>query len=256
MDHVKKQTLLCVDDDEKNLELLEAVLSPLGHELKFAGSGEDALRQIAQEIPDLILLDIMMPAMSGLEVLEKLRAGEKTRSIPVVLVTALQAPEDKARGLKAGCDDFLSKPFDVSELTARVQSLLKISAYRRSLDEKEAAWNTVFLYASSPMIVCRCDWVITQLNQAAQRYLMPGTEFENVNFLDFIFEHYSVSVPWNELNDCVSAPKKFKIEKKDSQRSMVRSADVNVEIFENSAHEVVNIVLTLKDITGGAGKKG
>ncbi|MFA7255610.1 MAG: response regulator [Candidatus Omnitrophota bacterium] len=255
MDSVKKQTLLCVDDDKKNLELLEALLSPLGYELQFSESGAEALKRVAEKAPDLILLDIMMPAMSGIEVLAKLRSNEKTRSIPVVLVTALHAPEDKARGLKAGCDDFISKPFDESELIARVRSLLKISSYRDSLDEKEKLWNIIH-GMSQPLIVCRPDWVITNLNQAAHRYLMPGTEFENVNFLDFIFDHYTVSVPWNELNDCTSAPKKFQIEKKGTERSASQHAEVNLEVFENSAHEVVSIVLTLRDIAGSAGKKG
>jgi CheY-like chemotaxis protein len=252
MKDVKKQTILCVDDDKKNLELLEALLSPLGYDLELSGSGEDALNRIAQRIPDLILLDIMMPVMSGLEMLERLRSVERTRVIPVVLVTALHAAEDKARGLKAGCDDFISKPFDENELIARVRSLLKISYYRNSLDEKEKAWNTVFLYATHPMIVCQTDWVITHLNQAAQRYLMPGNEFENVNFLDFIFEHYAVSVPWNELNDCTAAPKKFQIEKKVAERSVIQRAEVSLEVFENSVHEAVNIVLTLRDMVDGS----
>ena len=255
MDQIEKQTLLCVDDDKKNLELLEALLSPLGYELKFSESGEDALKQIAKEIPDLILLDIMMPVMSGLEVLERLREDEKTRSIPVVLLTALYAPEDKARGLKAGCDDFVSKPVDPNELIARIRSLLKINYYRKSLDEREKSWNVVFLHAASPLIVCRPDWFITNLNRAAQRYLMPGSEFENVNFLDFIFDHYVVSVPWNELNDCTSAPKKFQIKKKDAERSAIQCAEVKLEVFETPDHKVASIVLTLRDITGGAEKK-
>ncbi len=250
MDNMKKQTLLCVDDDTKNLELLEALLSPLGYELKFSESGEDALKQIAQEVPDLILLDIMMPVLSGLEVLARLRSEERTRLIPVVLVTALNADKDRIKGFDMGCDDFISKPFDEIELSARVRSLLSISCYRRSLDEKEKLWNIIH-EMSQPLIVCRPDWVITNLNQAAQRYLMPGTGFENVNFLDFIFDHYSVSVSWNELNDCMSAPKKFKIEKKGSERSAIQRAEVNLEVFENSAHEVVNIVLTLRDTSGG-----
>ncbi len=251
MGNEKKRTVLCVDDDKKNLELLEALLLPLGYDLELSGSGEDALNRISQRIPDLILLDIMMPVMSGLQVLETLRSSERTRSIPVVLVTALHAPEDKARGLKAGCDDFISKPFDESELIARVRSLLKVSFYRDSLDEKEKLWHMIS-EMSQPLIVCRPDWVITNLNQAAQRYLMPGTGFENVNFLDFIFDHYTVSVPWNELNDCAGAPKKFKIEKKGSERSAMQCAEVRLEIFENAAHEVVNIVLTLRDIPGGS----
>ena len=255
MDSSAASMILCVDDDKRNLELLEALLLPKKYALKFSESGEDALRQIALEIPDLILLDIMMPGMSGFEVLEQLRSDEKTRLIPVILLTALHAAEDKARGLNAGCDDFISKPFDTTELIARVRSLMRISSYRKTLDEKEKMWHMIN-EMSQPLIVCTPDWVITNLNQAAQRYLMPGTGFENVNFLDFVFEHYAVSVPWKELNDCMSAPKKFGIEKKASERSAIQRAEVSLEIFENSAREVVSIVLTLRDMGGGVEKKG
>jgi CheY-like chemotaxis protein len=249
MDNIKKQTILCVDDDKKNLKLLELTLAPQGYTLKFSGSGADALAQIAEEIPDLILLDVMMPAMSGLDVLELLRKDEKTRLIPVVLLTALSAEEDRMKGLAAGCDDFLSKPFNMIELIVRVRSLLRISNYRSSLDEKEKLWR-IINEMSEPLIVCRPDWVIINLNQSAQRFLVPGMEFENINFLDFTFEHYSVSVPWKELNDCVSAPKKFRIERKDSERPAIQRAEVHLEIYENTAHVVENIVLKFKDIAG------
>ena len=189
----KKQTILCVDDDKKNLELLDAILSPLGYALQFSESGEDALAQVKTKIPDLILLDVMMPTLSGLEVLKRLRSDEKTRSIPVVIVTALRAEEDRARGLEAGCDDFISKPFEKSELMARVRSLLKISAYRSSLEEK-GKWAHVIGEMNKALVVCRPDWVITNYNRAAQRYLMPDPALEEVNFLELIYKNYSVSV--------------------------------------------------------------
>ncbi len=251
MENIKQQTILCVDDDKRNQELLEALLSPQKYALKFAESGEDALRLIAQEIPDLILLDVMMPGMSGLQVLKKLRSEERTRLIPVVLLTALHEEEERLQWFDAGYDDFISKPFDRYELILRVRSLLRISSYRKSLNEKEKLWSAIN-EMSQPLIVCRPDWVITNLNQAAQRYLISGTGFENINFLDFIFNHYSVSVSQGELNDCVAAPKKFLIEKKGSERSAIWCAEVSLEVFENAAHEVVNIVLTLRKIAGGS----
>lgn len=118
-------TILCVDDDFNNRTLLEAVLTPRGYRTILADCGQDALEKAAAELPDLILLDIMMPNMSGIEVLEKLRADEKTKAIPVVMMTALSQPEDKARALEAGCNGFISKPFDRHELMARVEALLK-----------------------------------------------------------------------------------------------------------------------------------
>jgi CheY-like chemotaxis protein len=245
----KKQTIFCVDDDKKNLELLEAVLLPQGYALQFAESGESALKRIAKEAPDLILLDVMMPGMSGFEVLERLRADERTRWIPVVLVTALHADENKNKGLDAGCDEFISKPFDMIELIVRIRSLLRISQYRKSLEEKEKMWHAID-GMNHALILCRPDWIITSLNRAAQRYLMPHTEFQNFNFLDFIYAHYTVSVPRNVLADCKNAPKKFRIGKKESERFANQYAEVSLEVSENPAHEAEKIVLTLQDIEG------
>ncbi len=121
-----KPKILCVDDEKLNLKLLQILLVPEGYEFQGADSGETALSQVAQDPPDMILLDIMMPTMSGFEVLQKLRADEKTRLIPVIMITALREIEDRVKALEAGCDDFISKPFDKSELLARVKSLLRI----------------------------------------------------------------------------------------------------------------------------------
>ena len=132
-----KPVILAVDDQVQNIELLEAYLVGQGYEIIKAASGEEALEKLVHNQIDLILLDVMMPKMSGIEVLSRLRADEKTKAIPVVMVTALKETEDKIKALEAGCDDFISKPFDKTELLARVKSMLKISHYLRQLDEKE-----------------------------------------------------------------------------------------------------------------------
>ena len=124
-----KSIILVVDDQYQNIELLEAYLVGQDYEIIKASSGKGALEKISSNKIDLILLDIMMPEMSGLEVLEKLRAQEKTKLIPVIMVTALKETEDKVKALEAGCDDFISKPVDKIELLARVKSILKISYY-------------------------------------------------------------------------------------------------------------------------------
>ena len=105
MTETKKQIILCVDDDKKNLALLEALLAPKGYALHFAASGEEALKSVVSELPDIILLDVMMPGMSGLTVLGKLRAEERTRLLPIVLLTSLSASDDRIRWIEAGCDD-------------------------------------------------------------------------------------------------------------------------------------------------------
>jgi putative two-component system response regulator len=124
-----KPVILVVDDQPQNIELLEAYLVPQGYEVVKAANGEEALEKLSSNTIDLILLDVMMPGMDGFEVARRVRQDDKNRLLPIVLVTALRETEDRVKGIEAGCDDFLSKPFDKVELLARVQSLLKVKDY-------------------------------------------------------------------------------------------------------------------------------
>ena len=119
-------TLLLVDDDPQNLELLEAILEPLGHKLLFARGGRQALEILAKDRIDLLLLDVMMPEVSGFDVLSELRAQPTYRQIPVVLITAAGDREYRLKGLQLGATEFLEKPVDQPILLARVRSLLQL----------------------------------------------------------------------------------------------------------------------------------
>jgi len=124
-----KPVILVVDDQTQNNELLEAYLVPEGYEIIKATSGAEALEKLAGNQIDLILLDVMMPGMDGFEVTRRIRQDQKNKLMPIILVTALKETEDRIQGIKAGCDDYISKPFDKMELLARIQSLLKVKAY-------------------------------------------------------------------------------------------------------------------------------
>ena len=124
-----KATILVVDDEEMNRNLIEAMLIPLGYEVIFAQNGIEALDKAREEYPDVVLLDIMMPGMNGYEVAKRLKEGEETKIIPIVMVTALSELQDRVKALDAGADDFLTKPVDNIELRARINSLLKVKAY-------------------------------------------------------------------------------------------------------------------------------
>ncbi|HIE16947.1 MAG TPA: response regulator [Dehalococcoidia bacterium] len=108
---------------------MEAILLPLGYQVITARDGQETLTKVNQLSPDVILLDIMMPGMDGFEVTRRLRADDKTRTIPIVMVTALSEVADRVRALEAGADDFLTKPVDKTELIARINSSLKVKAY-------------------------------------------------------------------------------------------------------------------------------
>lgn len=132
--------ILLVDDLPQNLEILSGLLEPEGYALELAQDGAQAVEMALTRPPDLILMDVSMPRLSGLEACRALKADERTRLVPIVLITALSAREDRIQGIAAGCDDFLAKPVDFEELLARTKSLLK---QKELLDDLETAENVL-----------------------------------------------------------------------------------------------------------------
>ena len=127
--------ILVVDDTPVNLKLLADLLSARGYAVVTATSGAEALDKIEAAIPDLVLLDVMMPGMSGYEVCRKLRDNPATSMLPVVMVTALDPTQERVKGIEAGADDFLTKPIHQAELLARVRSLLRVKTLWDQLAE-------------------------------------------------------------------------------------------------------------------------
>ena len=119
--------VLIADDNDQNRELLDAYLANENYQILMARDGEETLQVVREQQPDLILLDIMMPRMSGYEVCEQLKADSEFSGIPVLIVTALNEMGDSEKAVAAGCDDFLTKPVNQLELKTRVRSLLKVS---------------------------------------------------------------------------------------------------------------------------------
>jgi len=131
---IKHDGVLIVDDNEQNLELLHAYLDELGGEVRIAHDGIEAIDSVASNPPDIILLDIMMPRMSGFQVCEKLKKDQATRDIPIIMVTALNEVGDVERAIDSGADDFLTKPVNKLELLTRVRSLLRVRQLKRQLE--------------------------------------------------------------------------------------------------------------------------
>jgi len=132
-DNYQKAKVLIVDDSQESIDLLVYFLKPAGYEIITAGDGIEAIQIIEKSLPDIILLDVMLPKMNGFQVCERLKKNDRTFHIPIVMITALKELKDKIRALEAGADDFISKPFDSVELLARVKSLLRLKFYHDEL---------------------------------------------------------------------------------------------------------------------------
>lgn len=130
----KKAVILVVDDNEQNLELIQAYLEELDCECLSAYDGPEALETVSQKKPDLVLLDVMMPRMSGFEVCRKVKSNPETANIPIIMVTALNEYGDIERAIDSGTDDFLSKPVNKLELLTRVKTMLKLKHLSDTLD--------------------------------------------------------------------------------------------------------------------------
>ena len=139
-------TVLVVDDEPATVALLRAYLEAEGYQVMTACRGEEALEKAFARLPDLVLLDVVMPGLDGFEVCRRLKADSRTQFVPVIIITALQELKDKIAGAEAGADDFLIKPFDCVELLARVRNLLQI---RHLTDRLEHAESVVVALAAA-----------------------------------------------------------------------------------------------------------
>jgi len=129
--------ILIVDDHEDNIEVLKVRLESWGYHTDSCFNGTDALSYVEKTPPDLILLDVMMPEISGIEVARRIKANKALPFIPIIMQTALDSTEDKVEGLEAGADDYITKPIDFAELKARLRSMLRIKRLQEALEERE-----------------------------------------------------------------------------------------------------------------------
>ncbi len=137
-DIVERVSTILVADDEPNIrDVIKAILSDEGFHMIFAENGVEALDKAHEIIPDLILLDVMMPKMDGYEVCRRLRGEPILAQVPIIMITALGDTASRIRGINSGADDFISKPFDFAELTAKIKNIIRLNRFRQLLTERE-----------------------------------------------------------------------------------------------------------------------
>lgn len=185
-----RATILVVDDESAGREALEGVLFSQGYSLLFAENGKEAYQKALEYMPDLILLDVMMPNMDGFEVCQKMRTNALLAEIPVILITALDDRASLIKGIEAGADDFISKPFDRIELRARVRTITRLNRYRRLLMERARfVWATE--QSKEGFVILNAKDIIKYANPSARLLLhLPMEEKTPVEFLAWVQKQY------------------------------------------------------------------
>lgn len=190
MEHTS--TVLVVDDQPLERKKLESLLTGQDYNLAFASSGVEALAKAAELVPDLILLDVMMPDLDGFEVCRRLRVDPLLAEVPIILVTALDDRDSRLEGIEAGADDFVSKPFDGIELRARVRSITRLNRYRRLLMERVRFRWVVEQADEGYLVVSESDEIL-YANPCARLYLgLPTNDSRPITmpFLELAREQY------------------------------------------------------------------
>jgi DNA-binding response OmpR family regulator len=164
--------ILIVDDNPANRDIFETRLAVHGYEIYTAGDGEEGLALARERKPDLILLDVMMPKMDGIEVCQHLKGDGDLSFIPIILVTAKTDPKDVVAGLEAGADEYLAKPVDQTALVARVKSMLRIKALYDQTQEQAASGTKT---CSSGSTTSSANWSASIPSSGSSRPIWPSS---------------------------------------------------------------------------------
>jgi CheY-like chemotaxis protein len=185
----RSSLILIVDDEPLARETLAGLLYDSGYTLEFAVNGLEGLQKARELYPDVILLDVMMPGMDGFEVCRRLRADSRLAEVPILMVTALDDRDSRLEGLRAGADDFLSKPFDSIELDIRLQTITRLNRYRRLLAER-ARFQWMAENTEEGFVLVDNAGLVQYANPQAQLYLNLPPDAYGRSFLELVRQQY------------------------------------------------------------------
>ena len=221
---MNKQKILIVDDDENIAELISLYLTKECFDTKMVYNGEDALRAFDTYQPNLILLDLMLPGEDGYSILEKLKKDENTRDIPIIMVTAKDAEYDKVKGLEAGADDYITKPFGMMEFVARIKAVLR-RTNRNSNTDKELKCGDLRILVGRHEVFCKDE-----------KIELTRKEFE---LLVYLVENRGLVMSRNQIL-CQVWGYEFEGE--------TRTVDVHVRSLRQNLGEAGNMVETVRGV--------
>lgn len=244
----KKPRILVADDDPQIVNLIKAQLLKQGYEILTAPDGTKALQLALTEKIDLLLTDVQMPGLNGFEITQKIRENETTRALPVLMVAGLADTENRIKGLEAGCDDFISKPFDLTELLARVKSLLRINYYRSLLDEKEK-FEYVLHNMNDGLVLMDKDFKILQANRKASDWLMLPSPPAAVNLPEHLLRAFTLQLEEDLKTAIIRQPLSFDLVRQETETERPLILAARSSVAQNPLGEITSVVILLTDVT-------
>lgn len=242
----EKAIILAVDDKPLNVELLKAILEPNNYHVITATNGAEALEILSKEKIDLVLLDVMMPGMDGFEVTRRIRSDEKTMKLPVILLTAYHETKEKIAGIEAGCDDFITKPFDKVEMLARIKTLLRLNYYRSEIHEKEK-FEQLINKMNDGLIVCDADLNIVRSNQKGRELL--NSDDLSPEWLVHLSKTFNIGYTGILKSDLGIKDLDFDMERLETPKTKSLILSFNSSVIRDPAGKAVSMVIVLHDVT-------
>jgi len=252
----QKPKIVVVDDDSTARDILEAVLISDDYNITVATNGNEALEKAIEIKPDLILLDIIMPGMDGFEVCKKIRENPVLGEVPVIMITGLGDRNSRIRGIECGADDFISKPFDGTELKARVKTITRLNRYRR-LDQERAKFEWVVEKANDGYVIIDENDNIFYANPKARLYLEISDEYKdtfedtfiNIAKRQYNFEPESIWKSWPDIDKSTKNDDNITRYLVRPESSNEDAIWLNVELIEMSDKTSKRFLIRLTDVS-------
>jgi len=242
----EKPVILVVDNEPLNVELLQAILPSKDYDVVTADDGDEALMLLARQKVDLVLLDVMMPKLNGFEVTRIIRADPKIKGLPIILITALGETSDRIMGIEAGCDEFVTKPFDKQEVLARIRTLLKLNYYRSQIDEKEK-FEHIVNRMNDGLVVCDADLNIVKTNQKGRELL--GSEDLSPGWMARLGRVYKKGARADLGHDLAVYDMDFDLERPGTSAHGLLIVSFSSTVIKDTEGRTVSVVIALHDVT-------
>jgi len=240
--------ILVVDNDPKNIKALGTFLVPEGYDVFVSHDTASAVKRVHEADIDLVIIDLTMSGESAFDATRRLKDSPTTRHIPVILTVQSHEAGHREKGIQAGCDDIICKPFDENDVRTRVGMLLKISSARPLLNEKEK-FDYILNHINDGIVVLDTKLSITHINEPAKNLLEFDVKNRDSDIIGHIARNFTIQYDADLARDILKQPLAFDIERRATRSTKSRIIGLRTSVVRNPLGEISNIVIILNDVT-------